>query len=153
MLVSGTYEGDIVRPLGLVTLYSGYAELEIDSLLESLSVLKKSSETKHARTVGQKLTEAGRIIDGLSSEELAELRGKLDEAGVLFDKRNALVHNAIFSGASVVQSRASGREQAVTPDALMTLARQILSVKEHINANRQRILEPMLAVVHGKEDS
>jgi hypothetical protein len=29
------YEGDLVRPLGFVTLYSAYAEGELDELIES----------------------------------------------------------------------------------------------------------------------
>jgi len=35
--VSNSHEGDLVRPLGVVTLYFGYAEYEIDSFLQRLS--------------------------------------------------------------------------------------------------------------------
>lgn len=145
--MSGTYEGDIIRPLGLVTLNFGYAELEIDSLLESLSGLGKLDDQVLRGSVGQKLAKAREIINDLGSEKLDELGQKLDEAVTLFDRRNALVHGAIFAGTSVVKSRVTGREQLVTPDALTSLAREIFSVKEHINVIRHRILEPILAAM------
>ena len=150
--MSGTYEGDIIRPLGLVTLYSGYAELEIDSLLESLLGFGKLDDQVLRWPVGRKLVKAREIIDSLCSEKLNELRQKLDEAIALFDRRNALVHGAIFGGTSVVKSRVSGREQLVSPDALTSLAKEIFSVKEHINANRQRILEPILASIQDVDE-
>jgi len=150
--VSGTYEGDIIRPLGLVTLYSGYAELEIDSLLKSLSGFGKLDDQVLRWPVGQKLAKAREIIDSLCSEKLDELMQKLDEAVALFDRRNGLVHGAILAGTSVVKSRVTGREQPVTPDALTCLAHEIFSVKEHINANRQRILEPILAAMQDVDE-
>jgi len=138
--------------LGLVTLYSGYAELEIDSLLESLSGFGKLDDQVLRWPIGQKLAKAREIIESLSSEKLNELKKKLDEAVALFDRRNALVHGAILAGTSVVQSRVSGCEQLVTPDALTSLADEIFSVKEHINANRQRILEPVLVAMQNTDE-
>jgi hypothetical protein len=34
--VNVSFEGDLIRPLGLVTLYFGYAEFEVDALLDAL---------------------------------------------------------------------------------------------------------------------
>jgi hypothetical protein len=143
--VSDTYEGDIIRPLGLVTLYSGYAELEIDTLLESLSRFSELDDQMGRWPVGQKLAKARKIIDSLASDKLTELVQRLDEAVTLFDRRNALVHSAVFTGTSIVQSRVTGHEQVVTPDALTSLANEIFAVKEQINSNRQKVLEPILA--------
>jgi hypothetical protein len=142
--VSGSFEGDIVRPLGLVTLYFGYAETEIDELLESLSVLDPFEESMRQRSVGRKLSHAQNLLDRVRSDELADLKQILHEAAVLFDRRNSLVHNAIYTGTQTVSSRTSGLEQRVTPEALTNLAHEIFSCKEHINAKRQRVLTPML---------
>lgn len=142
--MSSTYEGDIIRPLGLVTLYSGYAELEIDDLLDSLSRIEKLDDKVFRWPVGQKIAKAKEIMDRLESDALSELAETLDEALVLFDRRNALVHGAIFSGTTTIKSRASGREQEVSADALTVLARKIFSVKEHICVKRQKTLEPVL---------
>jgi hypothetical protein len=149
--------------LGLVTLYSGYAELEIDALLDSLVRVAKLSDKALNWPVGQKIAKARDIVNGINAEALSELVKKLDEATILFDRRNALVHGAIFGSIEVVVSRATGREQPVSPDALTSLAQpvspdaltslanEIFTVKEHINANRQRVLEPILASI-GQED-
>jgi len=150
--VSSTYEGDIVRPLGLVTLYSGYAELEIDELLDSLSRIEELDEKALRWPVGQKIAKAKEILVGLGSDALRELAETLDEALVLFDRRNALVHGAIFSGTTVTKSRVSGRVQEVSADALTALAREIFSVKEHISVKRQKTLEPVLAFLEKVEN-
>jgi hypothetical protein len=143
--MSGAYEGDIIRPLGLVTLYSGYAELEIDALLSSISRVGNLSEKAFNWPVGKKIAKAQDIVSGLNAEGLSELMSKLDEATTLFDMRNALVHGTILGSTEVVVSRVTGREQPVSPDALTSLANDIFAVKEHINKNRQRVLEPILA--------
>ena len=95
--------------------------------------------------VGQKITKARDLLNELNAEALNELVQKLDEATLLFDRRNALVHGAIFCSTDVEATRVTGREQRVSPDALTDLANEIFTVKEHINANRQRVLEPLLA--------
>ena len=151
--MSSTYEGDIIRPLGLVTLYSGYAELEIDDLLDTLSRIREFDEKVLRWPVGQKIAKAKEIIDGLGSDALGDLAQILDDALILFDRRNALVHGAIFAGTTTTKSRVSGREQEVSADALTALAQEIFSVKEHINIKRQRTLEPVLdslGLVHSK---
>jgi len=145
--VSDTYEGDIIRPLGLVTLYSGYVELEIDTLLDSLSRSDNLGDRALTWPVGQKIAIALEVVASLNSDALRELVQKLNEAKLLFDRRNALVHNAILCSTDVVTSRVTGREQPVSPEALTDLAREIFTVKEHISANRQRMLEPLLASI------
>ena len=142
--MNGAYEGDVIRPLGLVTLYFGYAELEINTLLQTLSRAGYADEQWLNWPVGQKIKKALEIVTGLNAEVLSELVRKLEEAKILFDRRNALVHGAIFCSSKTVESRTTGREQPVSPDALTSLANEIFNVKEHINANRQRSLEPIL---------
>ena len=149
--MNGAYEGDIIRPLGLVTLYSGYAELEIDALLNCLSEVGDVGKKALTWPVGQKIAKARDILSGLNAETLNELLLKLDAATLLFVRRNALVHGAIFSCTKIVESRVTGHQQHVSPDTLTNLANEIFDVKEHINKNRQRVLEPLLAYT-GQED-
>lgn len=35
--MSSYFEGDLIRPLGLVTLYFGYAEAQVNTLIEMLN--------------------------------------------------------------------------------------------------------------------
>jgi len=53
--VSSTFEGDLIRPLGLVILYCGHAEREVDNLLAALSNLESFDNAKRRWTVDQKL--------------------------------------------------------------------------------------------------
>ncbi len=128
-----------------MALFSGYAELEIDALLNSLSRVEHRGAKANSCSVGRKIAEALVILNKFNTEALNELVHKLDEATHLFDRRNALVHAAIFQSTDVVASRVTGREQEVSPDALTALANEIFAVKECIAANRQRVLEPLLA--------
>jgi len=142
-----TYEGDIIRPLGLVTLYFGYAEVEVDELICSLMAVDHLDGRKRQWSVGRKLGYAQELVAGLNTDRLDGLREILDEAAELFDRRNALVHSAIFSGTQYVTSRASGVAQPVSSDALTELAQEIFNCKERINVSRQRVLEPWLATL------
>ena len=149
--MSGEYEGDIIRPLGLVTLYFGYAALEIDALLQTLSKAEYADERSLKWPVGQKISKVLEVVVGLKAEVLDELVRKLEEAKILCDRRNALVHGAIFGSTETVASRVTGRDQPVSPDALTSLANEIFSVKEHSIYNRQRLLEPMLKSIRQEE--
>lgn len=46
-----TYEGDLIRPLGLVTLNFGYAEYEIDSFLQRLSNAGRIHGNWHSKPI------------------------------------------------------------------------------------------------------
>lgn len=150
--MTDVYEGDIIQPLGLITLYAGYAELEIDRLLESLSSLSQIDDQKRRWPVGQKIVHARKLVNGLHTDRLDELEKVLAEAIKLFDRRNALVHSAIFSSTSVVSSRVSGREQPISPEALINLADDIFEIKEQIALKRQRLLEPVLIEIKASKD-
>ena len=140
-----TYEGDSVRPLGLVTLNAGYAEEEIDALLSALSECDRYDARKRQWPVGRKLGHAKNLIAGLHASEFAGLLDLIDEAAKLFDRRNALAHNALYSGTKVVVSRVSGSEQGVSADALTELAAQLSNFRHGLRSFRQRTLEPWLA--------
>jgi len=50
-----TYEGDLTRPLGLVTLKFGHAEYEIDLFLQRLNDAGRIPKTWRSKPIGQKL--------------------------------------------------------------------------------------------------
>jgi len=69
--VSGAFDGDLIRPLGLVSLYCAYAEGEIDELLFALSAVEVFDDAKRQWTVGQKLTHAEKSLLRLQRQELS----------------------------------------------------------------------------------
>jgi hypothetical protein len=142
--VSGTFEGDLIRPLGLVTLYFAYAEGELDELLQALSVRDPFDDAKRQWPVGQKLRHAQQLLRGFGASELAALDSTLDEARVLFDRRNTIVHGRIYAGGRLVYNRPNA-PKCVTPSELTELAELIFACKERIFAYRCKHLLPLLA--------
>jgi hypothetical protein len=142
--VSGAFDGDLIRPLGLVTLYCAYAEGEIDELLSAMSGLEPFDDAKRQWTVGQKLTHAEQLIGRLHRKELAGLLETLVEARRLFERRNALIHGRLYAGGRLVSNRAGVPDQRVTPQELNEFAELVFSCKERIFMHRSRHLLPAL---------
>jgi hypothetical protein len=143
--VNGTFEGDLVRPLGLVTLYFGYAEYELDSFLERLAAAELLPESWSQRPIGQKLallTEAIRILDDRVHPALDALLG---EGRALLEQRNTLVHGCILGGGRVISGRTGVSETRASPEDLSSLAERAFSWKERMWAYRWKQIEPLLA--------
>ena len=151
--MSGAFEGDLIRPLGLVTLYAAYAEGEIDELLDALPAREPFDETKRQWPVGRKLAYAQRLVGQLKAESVAGLIATLKEARVLFERRNALVHGRIYGEGRLVSNRPNVPNKRVSPEELVELAERIFSCKEHINMHRQRHLLPLLAASARQRDA
>jgi hypothetical protein len=139
------YEGDLIRPLGLVTLYFAYAGAELDTLLETLPSSEPYNDVKRQWPVGRKLNYAQKLIRDLHAENLGGLSATVKQARILFERRNALVHSSIFSSGRMISNRKSVPNQQVSPDELIQLAELIFTWKENIFMHRCRHLLPLLA--------
>ena len=64
-----SFEGDLIRLLGLVTLYFGYAEFEVDALLDALIGVGLAVDSPRNASLGQKLAA---VRDVLSRQKIAE---------------------------------------------------------------------------------
>ena len=147
------FEGDLIRPLGLVTLYAAYAEYEIDELILVLPSKQKFDEIKQQWPVGKKLAYAQKLVNRLKTESLSGLNVSLKEAGELFKRRNTLVHGCIFAGGRLVSNRRSTPVQWITPDELNELAERIFTCKEYICMYRNRHLLPLLETLEVPRDT
>lgn len=126
--MNGTFEGDLIRPLGLVTLYCAYAEEELDKLLQALSVGESFDHKKRQWSVGQKLTHAERLIQQLESDDLlAGLRYALVEGHRLFERRNDFGHRSLYAGGRLVSNRAGVLEEHVTAQDLTAFAENAMT--------------------------
>lgn len=139
-----SFEGDLVRPLGLVTLYSAYAEGEIDQLLVALCAPQPFDEKMQQWTVGRKLIFAQRLVRALKAASLTGLIAALKDARALFEHRNALIHGRIYAGGRLISNRSDVPDRRVSPDELLDLAERIFTCKEHISMHRERHLLPVL---------
>ena len=142
--MNGSFEGDLIRPLGLVTLNFGYAEYELDSFIERLSAAGLAPDSWAQRPIGQKLvllTNAVRTLDSSVQARLGEL---LSEARELLDKRNSLVHGCLLAGGRIVSGRCGVKEQRTSVDDLSSLAEAAFGWKERLWSYRWRQVEPLL---------
>jgi len=126
-------DGDIVRGLGFITLYSSYAEEEVDGLLEHLGGVEPFDDAKRRWPIGRKLRHAAGLVARLRSDELRDLERALAAGPELFERRNELVHGRIYGGFERGDTVKSGRagipDRAIEADELYDLANLFVSYK------------------------
>ena len=138
-MVMEAFEGDMVRPLGFVTLYFAYAEAQVDEVLKTLGQVTGVSESK-AQSVGMKVGEALKAVEGIGGEKLPGLALVLKDARVLIEARNELIHGQLFNGGRLV-SRNGDRK--VTSKEIEELAERIFNWKERLWERYWRELVPL----------
>jgi hypothetical protein len=142
--VNASFEGDLIRPLGLVTLYFGYAEFEVNALLDALNGVGLAVDTPRNISLGQKLAVVREVLSQLQIAEGSQLISIVDEARSLIELRNTLVHSSIVAGGGVTPSDSARPEMTVTPEQLTELADTIFTWKERLSVTRQLQLVPAL---------
>jgi hypothetical protein len=143
--VNVSFEGDLIRSLGLVTLYFGYAEFEVDALLDALVGVGLAVDMSRNASLGQKKIAVVREV--LSRQQIAEasqLIAIVDEVRPLIERRNILVHSSIVAGGRVRPSDKARSDMTVTPEQLTQLADAIFTWKERLSVTRQLQLMPAL---------
>jgi hypothetical protein len=128
-----------------VTLNFGYAEYEIDSLLQRLSDTGRIPATWHSKPIGQKLahlTDALRTSDVGVQSALAVLLAEVDS---LLAQRNMLIHGCLLAGGRITSGRSGVQEKSTSVAALNSLADAIFDWKERLSIFRWKQVEPLLA--------
>jgi hypothetical protein len=146
-----TYEGDLIRPLGLVTLNFGHAEYEIDTLLQRLSDAGRIPSNWHSKPIGQKL---GQLTDALRSSDAgvqSALAALLAEADGLLAQRNMLIHGCLLAGGRITSGRSGVDEKRTSVAELNALADAIFDWKERLSRFRWKQVEPLLAALSGPD--
>ena len=138
-------EGDLVRPLGFVTLYWAYAEAQLDEVLGALFQLSGSVPNGKVLLFGAKVPIALGLIEALKVDRLSALSAILQEAQTLIQVRNELIHGQLFNG-----GRLGGRlvlksgTKYVTAQEISDIAEAIFNWKERLWVQHCRELLPML---------
>jgi hypothetical protein len=142
--VNVSFEGDLIWPLGLVTLFFGYAEFEVDALRDALIGVGLAVDRPRNASLGQKLAAVRDVLSRQKIAEAAELIAIVDEGRPLIDLRNTLVHSSIVAKGRVRPSDKARSDMTVTPEQLTQLADAIFTWKERLSATRQLRLMPAL---------
>jgi hypothetical protein len=140
----GAVEGDLIRPLGLVTLNFGYAEFAVNRLLGWMREAGLVAATQKAMPLGQKMALLRDALIGIQHEEVRIFLDLLEAGHPLLTRRNALVHACIVAQGRVVSNDGSGRQSRVTSQQMCELAEQIFDWKERLDVMFQKQLLPML---------
>ncbi len=139
-----TYEGDLIRPLGLVTLNFGYAEYEIDSFLQRLSDAGRVPGNWHSKPIGQKLAHVTDALRDSNAEVQSALAILLTEVDSLLAQRNMLIHGCLLAGGRITSGRSGTEEKRTSVEELNALAEGIFSWKERLSSFRWKQVEPLL---------
>jgi hypothetical protein len=142
--MSGYFEADLIRPLGLVTLHFGYAEAQVNRLLIMLRAGGVDLEVSPVAPLGQKLAEIAVAVRRLTCAGAAEVLGLLEESKELIEQRNSLVHASVLAKGRVIPNDPKKSDFYVTPEALTALAEQAFNWKERLDAAVQLKLVPGL---------
>lgn len=131
-----TDDGDIVRGVGFVSIYSAHAEKDVDDLLFMLNGGKPVSPRLHCKPTRAKLKHALKMVRSLASSELEKLELVLERADSLFERRNEIIHGRIYAGYERKDVLKSGRmnvpDRSVSSKELYALARDCRYFSGHI---------------------
>jgi hypothetical protein len=125
--VNVSFEGDLIRPVGLVTLYFGYAEFEVDALLDALKSAGFPIDISSTIPLGRQLAVARDVLSRRKIPEAIQVVSIIDEAKSMIELRNLLVHSSIVAGGRVTPSDKTQTEITVSPDQLVRLADAIFT--------------------------
>ena len=139
------FDGDLVRPLGFVTLYAAYAEQEICELVRLLCDMDDLPEKWFRKSVGWKLKTVVGKLDRVQAGAIPDLIVAVSDARHLFNQRNDLIHGLLFSGGRLVSLDPDVPDQRVTPDQVAALADALFDCKGRLNVYRHKQLIPALA--------
>lgn len=131
-----TDDGDIVRGVGFVSIYSAHAEKDIDALLVMLNGGKPVGSKLHGKPARTKLEHALKMVRLLESSDLKNLELVLEKADTLFVRRNEIIHGRIYAGHERKDVLKSGRmnvpDRPVSSKELYVLARDFHYFSGHI---------------------
>jgi len=128
-------DGDLVRGLGFVTMYSAWLEEDVDEILRVIDPVEPFTEAVQRYQISRKLAHTAAVIRRLGSAELEGLPEALENARGLFERRNDVVHGRIYAGHDKVDyiksGRANVRERPINSAELYALANDFSNYRGH----------------------
>lgn len=135
-------DGDIIRGLGYVTIYSAYLEEAIDWVLMQANPIQLYSECEIRWPISQKLKNAQSIIGDVKNveREIENLYECLEKCTVLFERRNEVVHGRVYSVPGRTDLLKCGRyrepDRHISSEELYDLSNELCENVSLINSYR-----------------
>lgn len=134
-------DNDVIRGLGLVTLYAAYLEEQIDSLRAMVGEIEKIDNREQWWPISKRIEKVRQILVSVDFEDRDRLIFHLDLALVLFQQRNDVIHGRIYANFERQDTLRSGRKNV--PDRFINAA-ELYELAEKFNTIRGEILRPMI---------
>lgn len=145
-------DGDLVRALGFVTMYSAWLEQDVDDVLYALG---ESSNGWLKWSIGRKIKAASTRLDGRDGAAAQHLLEALRDVERLFERRNEFVHGRIFAGQEREYLK-SGRPGVLTREVsfseLRDLADSIFDAIGSLGLLAEELLDHGPDPLTGRED-
>ncbi len=129
-------DGDIVRGLGFVSMYSAWVEEDVDDVLRQLTPIEPFDERVQRWPISRKLEHTAKLVERLGSDELKELPWALRAGIGLFEARNEVIHGRIYAGFDKTDYVRSGRPSVptrpITSAELYQLANEFTNYRGHL---------------------
>ena len=90
-------DGDLIRGVGYVAIYSAYLEEIVDDLLFALDCLGEKEDDFARRQPSSKLKEIKRRLEELGDSDFEELVDDLSVCDTLLSARHAVLHDRIYA--------------------------------------------------------
>jgi len=107
-------DGDVVRGLGFVSMYSAWVEETVDDLLRYMAAIEPFDEGRQRWPISRKLRHAAEVVRRLNSRELEGLPKGLEAGIALFERRNEVVHGRVYAGHDQIDYLQAGRPNVPT---------------------------------------
>ena len=107
-------DGDIIRGLGLVLMYSAWVEQCVDDLLRIMVADEPFDGGRQRWPIIRKLNHAAEVVRRLNSRELNLLPEDLEAGVALFERRNDVVRGRMYAGYDQVDYLQAGHPNAPT---------------------------------------
>jgi hypothetical protein len=131
-------DGDIVRGLGFVSIYSAWIEEDVDDLLRLLAPVEPFDDKKQRWQINRKLDYVVKLVESLGSAELDQLPAALKAGRALFERRNEAIHGRIYAGHDKIDYLQSGRSNVatrpITSSELYQLANDFWNYRDNLIA-------------------
>ena len=131
-------DGDIVRAMGYVALYSSYLEEQIENMVSMLSVLLRYEKGPQ---VSDKIRHAKKALRSLGAADFANLIADLGTCAELLRDRNKYMHRQIYSGLGRPDTLKSTDPNIVDE---VVLPSQLYQLANELSDFRQAVYRPMI---------
>ena len=122
-------DGDIIRGLGYVALYSAYLEEALDECLEAYGLDVEASVKVFKKPASAKVKYCVEQATKLAIDQVAPVAEAFQRSGELFERRNDVVHGRIYAQSFGPDLRRSGRlgvpEREISSAELYELANSL----------------------------